>query len=165
MFSPEDLLLHLAFHLTTVTGFVGQVRTLCDIGELCRRYRETLEWSQLVGPGMRLTESGKPLYYALRLAQELVGAGVPSRALRDLKASFGQLPLEERLITTVARRALLSEDQPTDPLLVARYARRSPAGNPPCARRSHGYLSSPGPLVPGAPAAARRETLRRALHA
>ena len=53
----------------------------------------------------------KPLYYALRLARELVGAGVPSGVLRELRASFGQLPLEERLIATVARRAILSDDQ------------------------------------------------------
>jgi hypothetical protein len=119
VFSPEDLLLHLALDLpmcpSETDGFVGHVQTLCDIGETCRRYRDAIDWNGLVTRAAAY-EVGKQLYYCLHLARELVGAGVPSRALTDLKASFGQLPLEERLITTVARRALLSEDQPTDPL-------------------------------------------------
>jgi hypothetical protein len=115
VFSPEDLLLYLAFHLTVATGFVGQVRTLCDIGELCRHYGDTLAWRQLVVQAHTYAME-KPLYYALRLARELVEAGVPFEVLRELRASFGQLPLEERAITAVARRALLTDDQNTQPL-------------------------------------------------
>src|SRR5262249_37484394 len=61
--SPEDLLLHVAFHLTVATGLVGQVRPLCDIAELCRRYAGTLQWSQLVARA-RSYNIAKPLYYA-----------------------------------------------------------------------------------------------------
>ncbi len=43
----------------------------------------------------------------------MVGAGVPSEVLRELRTSFGQLPLEERLITAVARRAIVCDDQDT----------------------------------------------------
>lgn len=118
VFSHEDLLLHLALHLVTRLSegdrFVGGVRTLCDIGETCRRYADAIDWSRLVME----TEAyrvGKELYYALRLARDLVGAAVPSRALAESRASFGQLPLEDRLIGAVAREAILSEDQATGP--------------------------------------------------
>ena len=112
VFSPEDLLLSLAFHLMDIGRFIGHVRTLCDIGEVCRRYRETIEWRQLVARACAY-KMEKPLYYALHLAREMVGAGVPSEVLRELRTSFGQLPLEERFISAVARRALLSDDQHT----------------------------------------------------
>ena len=98
--SPEDLLLYLAYNLTWTAGFVGQVRTLCDIGELCRRYGDVIEWRQLLARA-HAYDMEKPLYYSLRLARELVGAGVPSGVLRELRANFGQLPLEERVITAV----------------------------------------------------------------
>ena len=119
--SPEDLLLSLAFHLMDTGRFIGHVRTLCDIGEVCRRYREAIEWRQLVARACAY-KMEKPLYYALRLARELVGAGVPSEALRELRTSFGQLPLEERIISAVARRALLSDDQHTPVLAGVRQA-------------------------------------------
>src|SRR4029453_8351743 len=70
VFSPEDLLLYLAFHLTVATGFVGQVRTLGDIGELCRCYGDTFGWRQLVARAC-IYDIQKPLYYALRLAREM----------------------------------------------------------------------------------------------
>ena len=108
--SPEDLLLQLALHLSETHRFVGHLRTLCDIGETCRRYRNVIDWPRLV---TRAESYGvaKQLYYPLRLARDLVGAGVPAPALKDLRASFGQLPLEGRFIATVAREALLAEDQ------------------------------------------------------
>jgi hypothetical protein len=115
VFSPEDLLLYVAFHLTVAVGFVGQVRSVCDIGELCRRYGATLEWSQFVARAHSY-DIAKPLYYALGLAREMAGADVPSWVLKELRASFGQLPLEDRLITTVARPAILSEDLAGGPL-------------------------------------------------
>ena len=79
---------------------------------MCRRYGDVIDWRQLVAQA-RAYDIGKPLYYSLRLARELVGAGVPSGALKELRASFRQLPLEERLIGAVALHALLSDDQDT----------------------------------------------------
>jgi Uncharacterised nucleotidyltransferase len=114
VFSHEDLLLHLAMHLTA-HAFVGRVRTLCDIGETCRRYGDAIEWSQLIERACAY-DLAKPLYYSLRLARELVGAGVPSQALMTLRASFVQLPLEDRFIAAGARRALLRDAQSTSRL-------------------------------------------------
>jgi Uncharacterised nucleotidyltransferase len=122
-FSHEDLLLHLAMHLIA-DAFVGRVRTLCDIGETCRRYGDTIAWSALIARACSY-DLAKPLYYSLRLAQELVGAGVPSQALMALRANFDQLPLEDRVIAAGARRALLRDEQSpsqlaTDAALIVR---------------------------------------------
>src|SRR3954463_6771502 len=111
VFGHEDLLLHLAMHLAA-HAFMGRVRTLCDIGETCRRYGDAIDWSQLIARACAY-DLAKPLYYSLRLAQELIGAGVPSQALMALRASCGQLPLEDRFIAACARRALLRDAQPT----------------------------------------------------
>lgn len=114
VFDHEDLLLHLAMHLTA-HAFVGCVRTLCDIGETCRRYGDAIDWSQLIARACAY-DLAKPLYHSLRLARELVGAGVPSQALMALRASFDQLPLGDRLIAAAARRALLCDAQSTSRL-------------------------------------------------
>ena len=111
VFGHEDLLLHLAMHLTA-DAFVGRVRTLCDIGETCRRYGDAIDWSQLIARAWAY-DLAKPLYYSLRLARELVGAGVPSQALTALRESFDQPPLEDRFIAASARRALLRDAQST----------------------------------------------------
>jgi Uncharacterised nucleotidyltransferase len=108
VFSHEDLLLHLAMHLAA--NAVGRVRTLCDIAETCRRYGDAIDWRQLIARACAY-DLAKPLYYSLRLAQELVGAGMPSQALRALRASFAPLPLEDRLIAAGARRAVLNDAQ------------------------------------------------------
>ena len=47
VFSHEDPLLHLALHLVYGRGFVGQAKTLCDIGETCRRYADVIDWDHL----------------------------------------------------------------------------------------------------------------------
>jgi hypothetical protein len=116
--SHEDLLLQLALDPATCLsepgGLVCDLRTLCDIGETCRRYGSAIDWSRLVTRAAAY-DVAKQLYYPLRLAGDLVGAGVPSGALTDLRASFGQLPLEDRFIAAVARHAILSEDQATKP--------------------------------------------------
>jgi hypothetical protein len=113
VFSHEDLLLHLTFQLSKADrGFVGQVRTLCDIGETCKRFGSEMDWNRLVTQA-EAYKMGKYLYYALRLARDLLEADVPSRALADLRATFSQLPLEDKLIGAVTRQAILSEDQPT----------------------------------------------------
>jgi hypothetical protein len=104
VFSPEDLLLHIAIDL--VAGrFVGHARTLCDIGQTCGRYRDAIDWSQLTAEA-RAYQIVKPLYYALRWARGLVGADVSPDALAEL-SRFRQMPLEGRLIAAGARHAIL----------------------------------------------------------
>jgi Uncharacterised nucleotidyltransferase len=114
VFGHEDLLLHLAMHLTA-QSFVGRVRILCDIGETCRRYGDAIDWNQLIARACTY-DLAKPLYFSLRLSRDLVGARVPTQALMALRASFHQLPFEGRLIAACARRALLCDAQFTSGL-------------------------------------------------
>jgi hypothetical protein len=116
--SHEDLLLQLALDMAMCPsepdGLGRDVRTLCDIGETCSRYGNAIDWSRLVTLA-RAYDVAKQLYHPLRLCCDLVGAGVPSGVLTDLSASFGRLPLENRLIAAVARHAILSDDQGIGP--------------------------------------------------
>ena len=121
VFSPEDLLFHIALDLAFTGQFVGHARTLCDIGQTCGRYGDAIDWSQVIAEA-RAYQTVKPLYYGLRWARELVGAGVPSQALAELKGGFKQVPLQDRLIAAGARQAILP-DQAAAPIPnVARLA-------------------------------------------
>jgi Protein of unknown function (DUF5672)/Uncharacterised nucleotidyltransferase len=121
VFSPEDLLLHIALDFAFAGGFVGHARTLCDIGQTCGQYGDAIDWSQVIAEA-RAYRMVKPLYYALRWARELVRAGVPTEALAELRGGFKQVPLEDRLIAAAARQSILP-DQATAPIPnVARLA-------------------------------------------
>ncbi len=61
VFGHEDLLLHLTMHLKA-DAFVDRVRTLCDIGETCRRYGDAIDWNQLIARACAY-DLAKPLYY------------------------------------------------------------------------------------------------------
>ena len=95
---------------------MSQVRTLCDIGELCRHYGDTLAWRQLVVQAHTYAME-KPLYYALTFGP---GIGHSGRAVRGTEGIAGELWATAAgrtgSITAVARRALLTDDQDTQPL-------------------------------------------------
>jgi hypothetical protein len=114
VFCPEDLLIHLALQLSERYRLVGQVRMVCDTGETCRRYGDAIDWARLVGLA-KAYQVGKELTYSLRLARDLVGAGVPSAALSGLRGSRSRLPLEDRFIAAAGRDAILSEVEATGP--------------------------------------------------
>jgi hypothetical protein len=121
VFSPEDLLLHIALDLAFADRFVGHARTLCDIGQTCGRYGDAIDWSQVIAEA-RAHQTVKPLYYALRWARELVGADVPTQALAELRRAFKQVPLEDRLIAAGARQAILPDQAAAPISSVARLA-------------------------------------------
>jgi hypothetical protein len=117
VFSTEDLLLHLALHLAKRNQFFGQLRTLRDIGEVCKRYRGEIDWGRLVFEARGYGVS-KYLYYSFRLARDLVNADVPTNTLKELRIGFDQLPLEDAFVVKVARQAVLSEDRARDSSLI-----------------------------------------------
>jgi hypothetical protein len=121
VFSPEDLLLHIALDIAFAGRFVGHARALCDIGQMCGRYGAAIDWGQIIAEA-RAYQAVKPLYYALRWARELVGAGVPSQVLAELRKGFTQVPLEDRLIAAGARQAILPDPAAASIPSVARLA-------------------------------------------
>lgn len=108
--SREDLLLQLALQLWALDGIDSHVKTLCDIGETCRRYGNVIDWSRLVIQAERYGMA-KQLSYALHLARDLVGVDVPIPTLVALQASFDQLLFEDRFIAAIAHDTLLADKQ------------------------------------------------------
>jgi hypothetical protein len=106
--SREDLLLQvaldLAARLSAGGAFDGGVRALCDISETCTRNGTAVNWGRLVRQAEAYYVANE-LSYALRLARDLVGAGVPSRALAELRTGVRHLDVERRFV-----QAILAED-------------------------------------------------------
>ncbi|HEU5100733.1 MAG TPA: nucleotidyltransferase family protein [Roseiflexaceae bacterium] len=81
--SPEDTLLHLAIHRSRSAL---RLRFVCDVAELLRCHRATLDWEYLLAQthaaGARTT-----MFYTLALAKELLDAPLPDGVLARLHVS------------------------------------------------------------------------------
>jgi hypothetical protein len=81
--SPEDTLLHLAIHRSRSAL---RLRFVCDVAELLRRHRATLDWEYLLAQtqaaGARTT-----MFYTLALAADLLEAPLPDGLLARLQVS------------------------------------------------------------------------------
>jgi hypothetical protein len=102
--SVEHMLLHVALHLSGPNRFLGQLRSLCDVAELVRRFGHELNWKELLRTAA-LADANKPLYVVLCLVHDALGAAVPVEVSRQLKQDISLLPLEERLLTHIALNA------------------------------------------------------------
>jgi hypothetical protein len=103
--SPEDTLLHLAIHRSRSAL---RLRFVCDVAELLRRHRATLDWEYLLAQaqaaGARTT-----MFYTLALAAELLEAPVPDGLLARLQVSR----VKRRLLDHTCGAAALF--RPADP--------------------------------------------------
>jgi hypothetical protein len=100
--SPEDLLLHLCLHTAFQHGFRVPLRQICDLAAAVQHYGPELDWQGLV----RAAETAglsKVCYYALAVAESLLGAGVPAEALAALQVSGG----EERMVAVIREYLLV----------------------------------------------------------
>jgi hypothetical protein len=82
--SSEDLLLYLCIHTSVQHRFTMGLQPFCDIVEVLRRYRETINWEQVQRHVMAWGTS-KCVYLTLYLARELLGIAVPEEILNTLK--------------------------------------------------------------------------------
>jgi hypothetical protein len=115
--SPEDTLLHLAIHRSRSAL---RLRFVCDVAELLRRYRSTLDWEYLMAQtqaaGARTT-----MFYTLALAADLLEAPVPDGLLARLHVSrVKRRLLEQTCGTTALFRAADPEDLSQQPHLILR---------------------------------------------
>jgi hypothetical protein len=76
--SPEDLLLHLCYHLAYDHRFRLGLRPLIDISLVIEHYAETLNWQVVEGRAGRYGWH-KGVVLALSVAKAVVGAAVPER--------------------------------------------------------------------------------------
>jgi hypothetical protein len=81
--SPEDLLLHLTHHFAYTHLFIYRLFQLCDISQILEKYQDQFNWEHFI---QRAMDWGvrKTVFLALRVAQELIQAPVPSYVLRKL---------------------------------------------------------------------------------
>jgi hypothetical protein len=107
LLSPEDTLLHLAIHRSRSAL---RLRFVCDIAELLRRHHDTLDWEYTLAQA-RAAGARTALFYALLLAQDLLGAPLPHAFLPRL----GVGRLKRRLLEhTCGASALFRPAAPGD---------------------------------------------------
>ena len=82
--SPEDLILHLCFHVSYGHRFKQGFKPLCDISRALLYYRDKIDWDQ-VRVRTRKWGIGKGVYLALYLTRELLAADVPDEILNSLE--------------------------------------------------------------------------------
>jgi hypothetical protein len=83
--APEDLLLYLCIHAAYGHQFREQLRSLVDIAEVIRHFRQILPWETMADTAARWG-AGRGVYLCLVLVAELLGVDVlPSALLAALK--------------------------------------------------------------------------------
>ena len=102
--APDDLVLHVALHLACAHHFVGGIDRLRDLAEVTRHYGEALDWERMAGTAAGME---RPLYAALWMARQFVGAPVPDGVLARLRAQGGVSALEERCLAVLGQRLAL----------------------------------------------------------
>jgi hypothetical protein len=100
--SLDDLILHLCLH-TAKHAHELQLRMLCDIAEIIRKYGPDIDW-EAVGARAQSWGIVRSVYLVLRLSRDLLGAAVPADWLVALRPSG----FEERYLA-LARELILGD--------------------------------------------------------
>jgi hypothetical protein len=124
--SPEDTLLHLAIHRSRSPL---RLRFVCDIAELLRRYGARLDWEYVLiqarAAGARTT-----LFFALVLAEELLGAPVPVGTYARLRVShMKRRVLDNTCGATALFRRAAPDDLSQQPHLILRVFEQDGIGH------------------------------------
>jgi hypothetical protein len=81
--SPEDVLVHAATHASLTHRFFIGLRPLYDISAIATHYHAVLDWEKVSSYAQHWGVRNA-VYLTLRIANELIGAGVPDRALQTI---------------------------------------------------------------------------------
>ncbi len=102
--SPECLVLHLCLHMRLHCLEMG-LKPLCDLAATLRRYRDELDWKEVLSLAGAWHEE-KSVYVALALTADLLGEAAPREVLQSLRPpDFDQRWLDQA-------RALALEPEP-----------------------------------------------------
>jgi len=107
--SPEHMLLHVILHLSSPNRFLGQLRGLCDVAALLRRFGGEIDWLELQRMGA-LAGANRHLYVVLSMVRETLGAAVPADVLARMRREIVLFPFEERLIMSIGLSAAMIVD-------------------------------------------------------
>jgi hypothetical protein len=120
LLSPEDLLLHLAIHLSQQHHFRrAALKGVMDIATVIAAEGSAIDWTQLADRAVAWGASGI-LYTTLRLAAELLAAAVPASLYQALPHQ-----LRDEEVVEVARRYILTL-HPVVPTAYRELARQRP---------------------------------------
>jgi hypothetical protein len=116
--APEDLLLHIASHLTTRhTNF--RLLWLHDLCTVIAQHEQSIDWPHLMETA-RAVRVQVPVLAALEAAHTLLGAPVPVRRLqRSCLRTFAVIERAEHRLFTRQARALPTADLGTVPMIPA----------------------------------------------
>lgn len=107
MLAPHDMFLHSAVHLFSGGEFDHGLRDLFDLHRMAVQFgADSGFWDGLVGRA-RALELVRPLFYALRHAQELLGTPVPPAVMADAALAGSPPALLRSVMDALFRRALL----------------------------------------------------------
>ena len=93
--SPEDTLM---FSIIQLCKVFDQLKVLCDIAELLKKYEGALDWRYIVDSA-RAWDIGTGVYFSLKLAQDLLEAPVPPSAIEELKPKLWRRRVIEFLLS------------------------------------------------------------------
>ena len=120
--APVDMVLHAACHLVQSGELHKGLRDLADLHGLAQRFAAAPGfWPELAGRAATLGVT-RPLYYALRFAQRLLGMEVPAETARALAAAAPPAPVRAAMDALVP--AAIVPDHPTHPRRRTGVARR-----------------------------------------
>lgn len=88
-FAPENLLQHLCLHMykhITLSGTspAKPLRDYCDIAEVTRQYKNTINWNSLLQNSKKFGVE-EPIFQGLTIAKEYFDAFVPESVIHELK--------------------------------------------------------------------------------
>ena len=107
--SWEHMLLHLALHISDQNCFYRDIRGLCDVTEVVKRYSRSIDWDLLLRSAYMIGAQTH-LYFTLSLSKDLLGGAIPQDALSALRRQTALRPCEERILRSLFRRAVLIVD-------------------------------------------------------
>jgi hypothetical protein len=108
--SPVDMVLHSAAHLFQDGDLAGGLRDLLDLDNLLRHFSQCQEdfWSDLTARAAILDLS-RPLFYALRYTEQILGTPVPERVLKEGRSAAPPMPILQIMDDLVCRALLTWE--------------------------------------------------------
>ena len=119
--APTDMVLHTAVHMFQDGELQGELRDVVDLDALMRHFgSEETFWTRLVSRGRELG-LGRPLFYALSYAAELLGTPVPPATMRAARQAAPPWPVRQIMDGLVTRA--LAPEPPSRGLTATRIAR------------------------------------------
>jgi hypothetical protein len=120
--SPEDMVLHCAVHLFHDGDLNHGLRDLIDLHDLFEHFGKNPEFWPGLASRAQVLGVARPLFYALRFTDRLLGTEIPARVLATAGAAAPTWPVKQ-LMDQLVDRALTPEhpDHPSTVTALARW--------------------------------------------